>query len=186
MINEAISCIVSELNATPPGIDTAAGNISEIGTGNNTSNADRQIIVSLVNIEENRMSRDPINYARVGTGMVTKNPPVHLNLTLLFTALKSDTVYTTALENLQRVIQFFQSKYVFDHTNSTSLDPAIEKLTLEMYSISIEQLNQLWAILGGKYQPSVLYKMRMVTIDSVTDQPADLVRVIEANYNLKE
>jgi hypothetical protein len=46
----------------------------------------------------------------------------------------------------------------------------IEKLILEMNSLNFDQLNQLWSIIGGKYQPSVVYRMRMVTVDSVTDE----------------
>jgi Pvc16 N-terminal domain len=182
MIYHAIHCIETQLKANPPDINAAAGSISEISSGNNTDN---DIIISLINVEENRISRDPVNYTRVGTSLLLKNPAVHLNLTLMFTALRSETAYGTALQNLQRVIQFFQSKYLFDHANTAELDPGIEKLILEMVTISFEQLNQLWAVLGGKYLPSVIYRMRMVTIDSITDQPADLITEIEANYHLK-
>jgi len=31
-----------------------------------------------------------------------------------------------------------------------------------------EQVNHLWATLGGKYLPSVLYKVRMLTIEDDT------------------
>ena len=182
MIYQSINCIETQLKASPPDINAVAGSISEMGSGNN---ADKDIIISLINVEENRISRDPVHFARVGTSLLLKNPAVHLNLTLMFTALRSETAYGTALQNLQRVIQFFQSKYVFDHANTAELDPGIEKLILEMITISFEQLNQLWAVLGGKYLPSVIYRMRMITIDSITDQPADLITEIDANYFLK-
>ena len=185
MIYQAINCIETQLKASPPDIHAVAGSISEMGSGNNSDNADKDIIISLINVEENRISRDPVNFTRVGTSLLLKNPAVHLNLTLMFTALRSETAYGTALQNLQRVIQFFQAKYVFDHANTPLLDPGIEKLILEMITISFEQLNQLWAVLGGKYLPSVIYRMRMITIDSITDQPADLVTEIDTNYFLK-
>ncbi|HEY2348978.1 MAG TPA: DUF4255 domain-containing protein [Puia sp.] len=185
MIYQAIHCIETELKANPPDIKAAAGSISEISSGNSGDNSDKDIIISLINVEENRISRDPVNFVRVGTSLLQKNPAVHLNLTIMFTALRSETAYGTALQNLQRVIRFLQSKYVFDHDNTPSLDPGIERLILEMITISFEQLNQLWAVLGGKYLPSVIYRMRMITIDSITNQPADLVREIEANYFLK-
>jgi hypothetical protein len=39
-----------------------------------------------------------------------------------------------------------------------------------MVSMNFEQVNHLWATLGGKYLPSVLYKVRMVAIEDDTPQ----------------
>lgn len=184
MIFQAIDCIQKQLN--PAIVNAVAGNISEILTagGNNPIN-DADVIISLVNIEECRMVRDPKNYVHSGTNIFSKNPAVHLNLTLLFTALRSEAAYGPALQNLQRVIQFFQGKYVFDHNNTPLLDAGIERLNLEMVTMNLEQLNHLWAISGGRYQPSVMYLMRMITIDSVTDQQPGIVREVESRFQLK-
>jgi Pvc16 N-terminal domain len=184
MIFQAVSCIENELKDFYPELDILAANISDIVAGENSANNDADIIISLINIEENRISRDPRNYLKSGTGILLKNPAVHLNLTLLFTAIKSRTVnaYGSALQSLQQIIQFFQAKYVFDHTNTGDLDSGIEKLVLEMVSINPEQLNHLWSILGGKYYPSVVYKMRMVTIDSVPGTPGDIITEIDTKY----
>ena len=114
-----------------------------------------------------------------------KNPAVHLHLTLLFTSVRNQAGYGLGLQSVTRVIEFFQNKYVFDHTNTDSLDEGIEKLIVEMVSLSLEQLNQLWSILGSKYHPSVVYRLRMVTIDSVTDQSGSLIREIEARFHVK-
>ena len=85
---------------------------------------------------------------------------------------------------MQEVIQFFQAKYVFDHLNTPNLDAGIEKLVLEMMSFNLDQLHQLWSMLGGKYHPSVAYKMRMITVDSVTDQAGPLIKEIDAQHHL--
>jgi hypothetical protein len=34
-----------------------------------------------------------------------------------------------------------------------------------MYNLSFQEQNNLWGSMGAKYVPSVLYKVRMVTID---------------------
>ncbi len=34
-----------------------------------------------------------------------------------------------------------------------------------MESVGTERLNNVWATLGAKYMPSVIYKMRMLTFD---------------------
>ena len=106
MIFPAIHAIQTELNNA---VSAEVGNIGEI-LATNSHGSEKDIIISLINIQENRMSRDPINYIRSGAGINMKNPAIHLNLTLLFTSVKLDNGYQVALQNIQRVIEFFQRK----------------------------------------------------------------------------
>ena len=183
MIFPAIDIIRFEMAAS--GISVELGNIGEIvSSGTNNHGATSDIVISLINIEEIRMTRDPLNYLRKDNGILLKNPAVHLYLTLLFTSVR-DAGYGISLQNIQKVIEFFQRKYVFDRSNTPNLDENIEKLVLDMVSLNIEQLHQLWSMLGGKYHPSVAYRMNMVTIDSVTDKAGSLIKEIEAHHTLK-
>lgn len=179
MIFEATDIIRTELINS--GIGAELGNIGEI-LGSSTHSADTNIIISLINIEEDRVSRDPQNFIRHGTGVIYKNPAVNLNLTLLFTAVRDNGGYGLALQSLQNLIAFFQRKYVFDHLNTPALNVGIEKLILEMISMNVEQLQLLWSMLGGKYHPSIAYKMRMITIDSLSDQTGNPINEITFNY----
>jgi hypothetical protein len=64
-----------------------------------------------------------------------------------------------------------------------ALDRSIEKLTTELQSLSYEQLNQIWAFIGGKQLPSVIYKVRMVSLQGIVPtviQPP----IMEINTNL--
>ena|SRR5690554_2656984 len=183
MIFPALDIIRLEL--TNAGIAATLGNIDEI-LSDNTNGADNNVFMSLINVEENRVSRDPHNYLRNGTDIVLKNPAVHLYLTVLFTSVRPEGGYGLALQDLQQVIGFFQNKHVFDHSNTAALDPGIEKLILEMISLNLEQLQQLWSMLGGKYHPSVAYKLRMITLDSVTDQTGTLIKEIEVHHSHKK
>lgn len=179
MIFQAVDIIRSEL--TNNGIGAELGNIGEI-LSSNTHSADTNIVISLINIEENRVSRDPQNYIRNGSQVIYKNPAVNLYLTLLFTSVRDNGGYGLALQTLQNLIGFFQKKYVFDHSNTPALDPGIEKLILDMISMNVEELQLLWSMLGGKYHPSIAYKMRMITIDSTSDQSGSPVSEISFNY----
>jgi hypothetical protein len=176
MIFQAIEAIRLELTAG--GVPAELGNVGELLAGT-THGADENIVISLINIEENRISRDPQNYARNGFDIKNKNPAVHLYLTLLFTSVRHEGGYGKALETVQNTIAFFQAKNVFDHINTPALDTGIEKLILEMISLNLEQLHQLWSMLGGKYHPSVAYRMRMVTIDSISAIDGHLVKEIK-------
>jgi hypothetical protein len=183
LIFEAIDTI--RLTLGDSGITAELGNVGEIISGGESNR--EGIFISLINIEENRISRDPQTYIRDGAGIRMKNPAIHLNLTLLFTAIRPGESYQSALRNIQQIIEFFQRQYVFDRVNTTRLSGVfgIEKLILEMLSLNLEQLHQLWSMLGGRYQPSVAYRMRMITIDSVTDTTGSLIKEIETLYHLK-
>ena len=183
MIFQAIDIIRSELSNNSIGAEL--GNIGEI-LSSNTHSTENNIIISLINIEEDRVSRDPKNYIRNfteqnGTEIIYKNPAVNLNLTLLFTSVRDNGGYGLALQSIQHLIAFFQNKYVFDHSNTPGLAAGIDKLILEMVSMNVEQLQLLWSMLGGKYHPSIAYRMRMVTIDSVSDRKGVPIREINLN-----
>ncbi|MBC7849288.1 MAG: DUF4255 domain-containing protein [Chitinophagaceae bacterium] len=185
MIFQAINFIKSVL---PASVDADLGNIGEIVASAGNNHGTSPLIISLVNIEENRLSRDPSNYVRGSDGitLLKKNPAVHLNLTLLFTSVRHEGGYELALNDIQQVIGHFQKQYVFDRATNPQVPDGIERLVLEMISLNLEQLHQLWSMLGGKYHPSVAYKMRMVTIDSVTEESGPLITDIESNYFLKD
>ena len=180
MIFNAIDILQKELAVA--GLNVEAGNIGELISSGDGGND--KVIISLVNIEENRISRDPQPYVRTDTGIKLKNPAIHLNLTLLFTSTKAG--YSQALLDIQKVIGFFQENYLFDHSNTALLNNGIEKLILEMVSLNLEQLQQLWSMLGGKYHPSIVYKVRMITIDSISEKDGPLITEIDANYHLKK
>ena len=147
-------------------------------------------ILTLVNIEEDRVSKSPENFRRDGDRIIYKNPKLYLNLYCLFSA--NHATYDTSLQYLSLIMQFFQYRNVINHANSPStgsvkLDEKIEKLVFDMISMNFEQVNHLWGTLGGKYLPSVLYKVRLVTIEDDTPDsvaaPISGLGVTDANTN---
>jgi hypothetical protein len=123
--------------------------------------------ITLVNIEEDRISKSPDNYIRTNTGIVYQNPTVFLNLYVLFaTNLNS---YEESLTRLSYIIQFFQFQNVFTPLDSPGLPQGIDKLIFDLKTLSFQDLNNLWGILGSKYLPSVVYILRLVTITSDFD-----------------
>ena len=119
--------------------------------------------LSLVNLEEERVTKSQQNFGRSTDGrIVHMNPEIKLNLFVLIVANFSN--YRTGLEFLSAAIRFFQSKSVFTPANTPALNVAIQKLIVEMMTLSFEQQNHKWGSLGAKYLPSVMYKVRMLTI----------------------
>ncbi|TND02423.1 MAG: hypothetical protein FD123_4096 [Bacteroidetes bacterium] len=119
---------------------------------------ENKVLVSLINIEEEK--RATPKHQDTGS-----NKPVYLYLYVLFSASFSANLNVEALKFISSVIAFFQSKTVFDPQNTNGLDPGIEKLMFEIYSLSFQEQSNMWASIGAKCMPAVLYKVRMIAIN---------------------
>jgi len=147
------------------------GNVARVydtDGGTSSNNLTNKAILSLVNIEKDRISKSQENFSRLDDRVVYKNPKVYLNFFVLFSINRTD--YNDALKWLSRIIQYFQHQNVFTAGSNPSLDSRIDKLILDLYSINREQFNHLWGALGGKYLPSALYKLRVVGIEEEMEE----------------
>jgi hypothetical protein len=173
MIKEAFAFLAEEVNkylSLKLGVTTdprlIVGNVVKVydtdGQGGN-NNLTNKAILSLINIEEDRISKSQENFSRSDDRVVYKNPKIHLNLYALYAVNRTD--YSDALKWLSLIIQHFQYQNVFTPRTNPSLDSRIDTLILDLYSVNMEQLNHLWGVLGGKYIPSALYKVRVVGIE---------------------
>lgn len=172
MISETLKFITEEVNqylVLQLGVNTdpylVQGNVArafdpDTSGGGGLSN---KAILTLVNVEEDRVSRDPNPFHRTETGIQYRRPALHFNLYLLFSFNRTNYVDNPLW--LSHVIRFFQHQPVFESPAYPRLHPRIEKLVVELHTLNFEQINHLWSTLGGKYLPSVLYKVRQVTVD---------------------
>lgn len=148
------------------------------------------IIISLVNIEEESALKN-IRAVRQNAfgGIDYVNPPTFLNLYVLICANFPGN-YTDALQRLSGTIRFFQTKNAFTISNSPHLTAPITgnepedlsqlKLTLELYTLTFEQINHLWGALGGRQLPFVMYKVRLTSIyDRRVVQEGPPIEIIE-------
>ncbi len=133
--------------------------------------------ITLLNIEEEKVMKSQISAVKKNNTVSYLNPDIKLNLYLMITTNFGD--YSTALKYLSYVISFFQSKSVFDHQNSPKLDVLIEKLIVELYTLTFEQQNYLWSAVGSKLLPSVMYKVRMLVVqENISKLDAPPIQII--------
>lgn len=175
-INHIASCVNQKLMRSF-GLNEDVVVVSNIleQDGTIATHVNNKIVLSLVNIEKESaaMSQQSVAASSALRAVVT-SPPVHFNLYLMFASYFSGSNYQEGLKFISSTIGYFQGQSVFDQHNSPGLDRNINKLVLDIYNLDITDLSNLWGVLSGKYLPSVLYKMRMVTVDAnvVRDQTA--------------
>jgi len=133
-----------------------------------------KIILTLINLEEDRVAESQLHYQRVNDKIQVVNPPVNINAYVLFSVFANN--YPTALRLLSYVISFFQANTVFDSERYPQMNANVEadkpwqkigKLMATLYSTTFEQQNNMWAALGAKYMPNVIYKIRTMSFIDV-------------------
>lgn len=181
MIDKALSFLTDEINAYlefnvgSEYSDTVklSGIVGQ--DGSSVKDTDNSLVLCLVNVEEERHLKSQLPTVEKINGQTAKiNPEIKLNLYLLFTANFNN--YKESLKFLSHIVSFFQINHVFTPANSPALDSNVQKLIADMHTISFEQQNNLWGAIGAKYMPSVLYKVRLITIkEPVISKRADAI-----------
>lgn len=133
-----------------------------------------KIIISIVNIEEEKLLKTPDNYTKINNEINYRKPPVWLNIVCLFVFYTKSVENYNGIEMLQNVIQYFQSKPRIDKLNAVIPDnypTGMEEMRAEFVSLNYEQTNYLWGLFGGKYHPSVIYKFKTILVDNADITP---------------
>ena len=88
------------------------------------------------------------------------------------------------------MIRFLQSKTSFASASSGSggstdpNDTGELTFTMELYTLTFEQINHLWGSLGGRQVPFAMYKLRLVAIsEHATVREVPLIEEIETNIS---
>ncbi|MGP1664491.1 MAG: DUF4255 domain-containing protein [Rhodanobacter sp.] len=141
-------------------------NLQEVGGAPVMLSANK-IVLFLSGIERDTLACGAKRSAAVATHGATRNvPPVHLNLLVMCAANFSGNHYPEALKFLSSAIMFFQGNAVFDHQNTPDMDAQLERLALNMENLTSQEMHSLWTIHGGRYLPSALFRIRMITLDA--------------------
>jgi hypothetical protein len=130
------------------------------------------VSILLVRIEEDTTLRPPDWYVRVTAEGARQRvePEIRLNLYLMFVARFPDD-YGRALDQLSAVIRYFQNHRVFNQENSPDLGGDISLLVMELLTPTFAEQNEIWGALRVAYQPSALYKVKMVVFQDAEGKP---------------
>jgi Pvc16 N-terminal domain len=157
---------------------------------NNDNNKNSSFLnaISLINVEEEKALKSQVpSVVKNEQGQyVRKEPDIKLNLYLLISAYHKN--YEDGLKFLSRIVSFFQANHVFRHATGKpapreDLPECVEMLITELFTPDFEQQNQIWGSLSMGYVPSVMYKIRMIIVDSAPAIiPVNPIKEIKSSY----
>ena len=120
--------------------------MAEVGIiGSGASEKPCKLIVSLVNIERETAGGISAGISRNSSDYMRTFAPLLLNLDLMLAAVYDEKRYA-------------QSHPYFE------LDG--QKYTVEIVTLSVQDINNIWTTLGGQYYPSVMCKLRRLAVDA--------------------
>lgn len=202
MLVDSLSLLRDELQAyienNLSNANVVLENIALLDTPNGDLLTDN-VVISLVNMEEESTLKNVSSRRNTTLGYEYTNPPTYLNLYLLFTAnfnggQHPNNKYLLALRHISMIVQFFQTRKQFTLSNSPNaglaqnpqnfddVDLLNLELTLELYTLTFEQINHLWGSLGGRQIPFVMYKARLVAIQERAMQTAGIIEEINTDH----
>ena len=128
--------------------------------GSQTEEAPCKIQISLLSIE--RETAQGMMAGKVGNAgrfTAVSSPSIHVNLNVIIAAVFNEKRYKESLTAISLAITFLQSESYF------STDEGV-RYTIEICNPSLQDQSNIWAMMGGKYYPSVFCKIRGLTFDS--------------------
>lgn len=139
---------------------------------NGLSNADpaqsernrNKIIVTMVNLEYETNKQFYGGQRHDGGQISYNNPAVNFNIDILISANFDD--YVEALKRLTLVIEFFQANLTLDSEQYPHWPAGLHALKFEIENSPFSKTHNLWTALGVSYLPSIIYKIRHVTVQS--------------------
>lgn len=149
---ERLDEYLSRLHHQPEGL-------AEIGfVGNSSEEKPNKMVVSLFSIERETSGGISAPVQRTAEGYIRTSPPLLLNLNVVIAAVYDERRYGESLSVLSDTLRFIQSipRFTVDDTD----------YTIEVVTLSTQDQNNVWTLLGGQYYPSVVCKIRRLTIDA--------------------
>ncbi|MDL2322912.1 Pvc16 family protein [Bacteroidales bacterium OttesenSCG-928-A17] len=126
---------------------------------NQNAEVPNKIIISLLNMERetgvgDSTSSRPFSSASLGH----KNKPWFFNAYFVMAAVFDPKRYAESIEILSAAIEFLQTNYTFHPVKSLPF-------VVEPVTYSIQELNNIWAMMGGHHYPAFFGKIKLLVYD---------------------
>lgn len=161
MLYTALYELTDSLNDYLNAFYEAPEGMAELGTPDaDIAEAPDKLLVGLVNLERETALGIAGDYRpSADGGYVRQAPPWYLNVYVVVAAVFGRKRYAESLKVLSKALGFLQRQASFQTSDG-------QTYTLEPISADTQALTNLWSILGSRYYPSVICKLRRLVIDS--------------------
>ena len=168
MIDQALNLVSDRLNAHLSALFGVSEDLVAIGPlsdaeGKPTAESRNRLTLFLTNIAQDSVPRGARPRSSVQLG---KAPPFHLDIYFMLASGHDPEIYGEGLKLISAALMFFQTNPVMTPQLVPEMPTGISQLTVEISNLRVEEVGQLWGNLGGRYVPSVMFKMRSVMIDA--------------------
>ena len=180
MIHHAVGLISSRLNQHlrmrlgSPDDMVAVTSLTD-HEGKPAAAARNRLALFLTDIAEETTARGLRPRASSGGRIVVGPDPVHLNVFFMLCANFDPDNYMEALKVLSHAVQFFQANQILDRQSAPEMAEGLDQISCEINNLAEDTNSHLWGVHGGRYVPSVHYKMRLISIDSDSVMREDFV-----------
>lgn len=169
MLDETLNVMTNRLNSYLNKRFNLEENIAVVNvpydsSGNALSEVNNKLVVFLANVSKDTVAQSGARAAQSFTSLQS-NGPLYLNLNVIVGAYFTAQRYQEALHYLSCALSCFQLHSVMDRNSEPDLPDGVDKIVLDIENTSLQESSNLWGIFGGKYIPSILYKVRMVVVD---------------------
>ena len=170
MIQAAINHLATQLNAYLKRTNNLMEDIVVVSSlleadGSAAAHANNKLILFLTNIEKDTVPQRASQRVAGSDGRgIASSQPLYLNLYIMLAANFSGANYAESLKFISKAISYFQIHSIFDRQSSPDMDARIDRLVLDIENLNIQDLSNMWGLFGGKYLPSVYYRVRMISL----------------------
>ena len=125
------------------------------------------IVFFLIGLNEETVLKNTLNRSMSSSqvSFAQKQPPLHLNLQIMFCANFIESNYIEGLTYLSSLIRFFNANKKMAPDPPKEKKDKIDKLTFEICKLDYSELSHLWSAIGSKLMPSLVYKVSMLVFD---------------------
>ena len=171
MISASLHFLASQLNQYLSRKNSTQENLVVVSKimdndGREPELATNKLALFLVNVEKDYLTSTNSKPDYDGFRNVVHSKPIFLNLHVVLAANFKASHYEESLRYLSKAVGFFQDHGVFDRTSFPDLATGLEKLMIDVENMNFQEMSNLWSLIGCKYVPSVMYKVRTVALGS--------------------
>jgi len=139
-----------------------------------------KLVLSLINIEKETNKPFYVHNKKMADDQYSSISPFErVNLEILVSSNFEN--YLEALKFIDTAMLFFQLNPKMDSKMYAAFPEEVQKIEFELVKISYHQMHSLWTAMGAKYQPSVVYLLRLVHFQG--NEPRTFIPAVNAAVN---